>query len=987
MNVKHSTNPRYKTFDQAMFTAGDVDQFQSSRSRIGLIEREKPNFSTNVFEGRVLKKKIWSKYADLDSRAVINTFNYIFYKLKKGIFVRIFDNRLETFLPFSNAHYKNEFGHLLKVDPRFGSVTDFLVHVAKLLGYRYKSQPIRPFDEWVANNALVRYDENEGDNNVAILYDMFQKLCEKRKVPDIEFFVNRRDSPLMKLDGTEPYYHIFGDSQHLLSHEYDKYCPILSGSTSERFADLPFPTYEDWARAVYQETGKTFPNNFREYPIVKSVSWKDKIPVAVFRGATTGYGVDPFDNQRLRAFEIGQKNKSYMDVGFTKWNLRPRKLEGKEYLQTIERSSYPISSRLSLEEQSRFKYILNLEGHVAAYRLSYELSSGSVVLLAESKWKMWYYPFIKPYVHYVPVKEDLSDLIYQIEWCRSHDEECRIIAANAKRFYEEYLGTKGVLDFLQKELWEISETSKTYDYLPDLLVKEIESEKLALVKETKYGNKVYRFPAPSSPRCIGQLDGCAKVLKNVKLSNLVWDGLIFQNVNGRIDRFRLNNVIMVGKRASHDAKKMEHVHENYIGTKSVNKMVARIPNFAYVMGTVQDAPDMVFIEYVKGKSMINWLKSDSYNFRDLLSILVQLNLSLYMAQNYVGFIHYDLYPWNIMIQKLEEENYHGKDFHYFLKGNKSNVVSISPTVIPIMIDYGKSRAIVYEKEYGTVDHGFSNLYKQNAIVDSLTILYGTLCVLKDANKLGPKELRLLDFPKKLALKNHEDVKRWCKYGALFDFKPKISDGKTDANPKNFVDFVMMTFVKDKPDLKTSQRFVSQMEKGINPVVYESAMEKGNPNDAFLELIKMVDSSRSPICDSTFFQNFVSNNISRRLKWIDLEIESRTSNKIREYWKAVRKMLMAKNVATKYVDFSFPKPKALWLDDEITPRYLKGLKVLNIPASEDWMSTWILCLESVLLYGYEPMTKDMEPFLSMNGFLYQNAIASNNTVEKLRKDEL
>jgi hypothetical protein len=128
------SNPRYKNFNQTLFTAGDVDQFHSFRTREDLFPRN-VSLDGNLFENEK-PLEVWSKFKNLDSKAVENTFNYIFYKLKKGIFVRIANNALETFLTFSNAHYKNEFGHLLHVNPKWGSVKDFLRSVSISLGYK-----------------------------------------------------------------------------------------------------------------------------------------------------------------------------------------------------------------------------------------------------------------------------------------------------------------------------------------------------------------------------------------------------------------------------------------------------------------------------------------------------------------------------------------------------------------------------------------------------------------------------------------------------------------------------------------------------------------------------------------------------------------------------------------------------------------------------------------------------------------------------------
>jgi hypothetical protein len=1014
VNQKIIPNFRYQHIEQD--TVGDIDQFNASRIRKDLELKPEPSFKDNIFECKrvIPPNKIWHKNRNLDSRAIANTFNYIFYKFKKGIFVRIANNKLQTFLPLENAHYKNEFGHILKIDPKYGSVQEFFDYVSKLLGYRPNRQQIKPFDEWVANNSLIRYEVDptedtvataSGNNKVALL-DMFRTLCEEREVPDIEFFINRRDYPLLKVDSTEPYNHIWGTKhQPLVSHNYDKYAPILSGSSTKMHADIAFPTYEDWARATYQKTGLVFPNSCREYPDIKPIKWVEKIDKAVFRGATTGSGVTASTNQRLKVIDIGSNHKDIMDVGITKWNLRPRKLENAQYLQTIERGKYPKVDGLNLREQSQYKYIITLEGHVAAYRLSYELSSGSVVMLAESQWQMWYYPLLRAYEHYVPIKEDLSDLVPQIEWCKANDSKCALIAKNARAFYDKYLDTKGILDFLQKELWEISRKTKPYKYLPDLTIWAVEDEEKQLFNEIKEGsptipkftNIVYGYPLPSTPRCVGALDGILKTIRSKNINDITWNDTIFKNVNGRIDRFTMNGVQVVGKRANHRNKTLEHIHESYIGLKAVNKMVARSPNFMYVFGPLKDAHDMVFVEYIEGVSLLNWLKSPQYNFKDFLSILIQLNMALSVAQNYIGFIHYDLYPWNVMIQSSNNIRYYGDNkgqtsFTYFLNfqtdpttgEKKHNIVTIKqPRVVPVMIDYGKSRAIVYEPKYGNIDHGFANLYQHNSIIDTLTIMYGSLNVLKDSNRLGTNEMKLLDFPKRLGLDSPGDTKRWGKYGALFSFQPKVKTGAS-AVPKNFIDFIMSTFkTNGAPNLSQSLEFGYPMEKGINPIIAEGFMRYGNKDVALLEIVKNVDRSRPPVSEDKFFQLVIMNILQRRIGWVEDEMAT-ASKEIKRKWEIVRKLLYTdQRVESAMPEIDFPKPTSIYLDSEVTPDYIEAQSMdMNYPCQEDWVMTWILCLEAYL-FGVVTNEGDYAHFIGLNGFLYHNALASNNTLFKMR----
>jgi hypothetical protein len=63
----------------------------------------------------------------------------------------------------------------------------------------------------------------------------------------------------------------------------------------------------------------------------------------------------------------------------------------------------------------------------------------------------WFRKYLVPMVNYVPVKYDLSDLVEQLDWLVSHDEEARTIAAAAKdlsnrifapSFQQEYIKTE-----------------------------------------------------------------------------------------------------------------------------------------------------------------------------------------------------------------------------------------------------------------------------------------------------------------------------------------------------------------------------------------------------------------------------------------------------------------------------------------------------------------------------------------------------------------
>ena len=60
---------------------------------------------------------------------------------------------------------------------------------------------------------------------------------------------------------------------------------------------------------------------------------------------------------------------------------------------------------------------------MAAYRLPYLLAGDAVVFKQDSSYYEHFYNELEPWVHYIPLKSDLSDVIEKIEWARSHDEE------------------------------------------------------------------------------------------------------------------------------------------------------------------------------------------------------------------------------------------------------------------------------------------------------------------------------------------------------------------------------------------------------------------------------------------------------------------------------------------------------------------------------------------------------------------------------------
>lgn len=724
---KVNTNPRYKFFNQTHFTAGDEDQFHTYRDPTnGLLCEEEIDISRNRFSDVKVNDNIfWEKYKDLNPNDVTNTFRYLFYKFKKGIFIKIKDGRMDVFLPFSNKNFVNEWSDRIFIDPKYGNLIEFVKQITIKQGYNFNPSRVnRDISGWYSNNCLVRYEfpVAEGDTNNPNASDMFRTLCSERKVPDMEFFVNRRDFPLLKNNGTEPYHHIYdSEDQQLLSHDYKKYCPLLSMVTAPNFADIPIPTGDDWSR-ISRKENKYFSHTCNRSFEMENVPWENRIPTAVFRGASTGCGTTVDSNVRLKLAYISSitpvdtDGKKLLDAGITEWNIRPRKLKGVKYLQTIDTDNIPIKlvERMSPQKQAEHKYLVNVDGHVSAYRLSLELESGSCILLAESKYRMWYRDMLQPYVHYVPVKGDLSDLIEQIKWCKNNDKKCKKIAKNARNFAEYYLCKDGILDYLQLLLINIKKQTGTYLYnfkSPLDIQYKLEREILKrYYPDTK--SKKEKFELAGIKRDFGHYRALEWLFnycleKEIMEKSIRDKNIIFNNVNTTIEKCDFGGYNIAVK-TSKSEDKDSIIHEAFIGNCINNMLSLSIPNFIYTFG---NKDDITILEYIEGETLFDYIKGNRFDLTEFLFILIQISLALQVAQNKYGFVHNDLTPWNIMLKREKEVIF----VDYMIDVN--TIYKVRTKIIPVIIDMGRSHII-----YKGIHYGMINMYKTSTIQDVLSLL-------------------------------------------------------------------------------------------------------------------------------------------------------------------------------------------------------------------------------------------------------------------------
>ena len=153
---------------------------------------------------------------------------------------------------------------------------------------------------------------------------------------------------------------------------------------------------------------------------------------AVFwRGGSTGWGYRPSSRMGLVSRWSGKR--SDIDVQFSHL-CQEYALPG-----VRERWQPFVGGRVGRAEFLRYKYLISAEGNDKDSGLNWKLRANSVVLMPAPVAESWLMePFLQPFVHYVPLKDDYSDLAEQLAWCRANPSECMRIIDGAHAFMRQF---------------------------------------------------------------------------------------------------------------------------------------------------------------------------------------------------------------------------------------------------------------------------------------------------------------------------------------------------------------------------------------------------------------------------------------------------------------------------------------------------------------------------------------------------------------------
>jgi len=169
----------------------------------------------------------------------------------------------------------------------------------------------------------------------------------------------------------------------------------------------------------------------------KDIPFTQKKDVLVWRGNDTGYGfgnhIPPrFVSRETLVARHASSSSPFLDIG-----LSDVKEENKDVYGAHMRP------KLSLMNQLEHKFILSVEGNDVATNLKWILYSNSVPFCPPFEMESWILESrLEPWVHYIPVHHEFTDLDDKVEWAINHPSQCQEVAQNGKSYISQFLNLK-----------------------------------------------------------------------------------------------------------------------------------------------------------------------------------------------------------------------------------------------------------------------------------------------------------------------------------------------------------------------------------------------------------------------------------------------------------------------------------------------------------------------------------------------------------------
>ncbi|XP_023945819.2 O-glucosyltransferase rumi homolog [Bicyclus anynana] len=265
------------------------------------------------------------------------------------------------------------------------------------------------------------------------------------KLPNMELAINTRDWPQLNREwGHKP-------------------APVFSFSKTKEYYDIMYPAWSFWeggpAIALYPTgIGRWDQHRLSISSAGDKWPWDKKEDKGFFRGSRT-------NEERDALILLSRSNPDVVDAKYTK---------NQAWKSDADTLFADPAKEVSFEDHCKYKYLFNYRGVAASFRLKHLFLCKSLVFHVGEDWLEFFYPSLKPWIHYVPLspKASQEEIMKYIMYFKEHDSLAKEIAERGFQHIWDHLTDKDVECYWRQLLKKYSKLVK-YDIVKDYNLEKI----------------------------------------------------------------------------------------------------------------------------------------------------------------------------------------------------------------------------------------------------------------------------------------------------------------------------------------------------------------------------------------------------------------------------------------------------------------------------------------------------------------------------------
>lgn len=246
--------------------------------------------------------------------------------------------------------------------------------------------------------------ESRSESTIALFHEAFDQIKDKSVLTHRHFYVDLHDVAT-QINDELTFGYTFSENVFT--------CPDF---TFDRWVECRIDSYEETTKKILDAGEKEY--------IIDKMFWMGNLNT---------------QDLRYQLVDLGQMHPDKLEFIPMEWIRYYRK-----------GSNHHYTNYTSLEDHTKYKYLIDSGAQGFSARPKFSLHTNRPLFLVDREEckREFFYNDLIPYEHFIPVKDDLSDLLLQLDWAEHNYPEAKRIAANARQFAIECLNKRTVIDYL-----------------------------------------------------------------------------------------------------------------------------------------------------------------------------------------------------------------------------------------------------------------------------------------------------------------------------------------------------------------------------------------------------------------------------------------------------------------------------------------------------------------------------------------------------------